>query len=204
MENTKPPPTQQAAPAPPEAPTLSKETNSAVVEEAQPTDREREISATTTAGAPNEFFKKKLPNGVELNIPSSGIEANLLVFLEHKGKPTERVTWFYFDRLQFETGKTTLQVSSREQLQYIAHILAAYPSVKAIIGGYTDNVGNPGANKRLSKARANSVRRELMRIGVDASRLSAKGNGESRPVAANDAEEGRAKTRQIALGVIRK
>ena len=92
VENSEPPPTQQAAPAPPATPTPSKKTNSAVVEEAQPTDREREISATTTAGAPGEFFKKKLPNGVELNIPSSSIEANLLVFLEHRAKPTERVT----------------------------------------------------------------------------------------------------------------
>jgi Outer membrane protein and related peptidoglycan-associated (lipo)proteins len=202
--NTEPPSTQQVAPAPPATPTPSKETKSAVVEEAQPTDGKREISATTAAGAPGEFVKKKLPNGVELNIPSSGIEANLLVFLEQKAKPTERVTWFDFDRLQFETGKTTPQISSREQLQNIGHILAAYPSVKAIIGGYTDNVRYPGANKRLAKARADSVRRELMRMGVDASRLSAKGYGESHPVATNDAEEGRAKNRRISLGVIRK
>jgi outer membrane protein OmpA-like peptidoglycan-associated protein/sugar phosphate permease len=203
-ENTEPPPTQQIAPAPPAAPTLSKETNSAVVKEAPPTNREREISATTTAGAPGEFFKKKLPNGVELNIPSSGIEANLLVFLEQKAKPTERVTWFDFDRLQFETGKTTPQASSREQLQNIADILTAYPSAKVLIGDYTDKVGNPGASKRLSKARAASVRRELMRMGVDASRLNAKGYGDSHPLATNDTEDGRSKNRRISLGVIRK
>jgi soluble P-type ATPase len=117
---------QQAAPTPP------KEADSTAVKGAEPTTgREREGSVTTAAAATGEFFKKKLPNGVELNIPSSGIEANLLVFLENKAKP-ERVTWFDFDRLQFETGKTTPQVSSREQLQNIAYILAAYPSVKAI------------------------------------------------------------------------
>ena len=151
VEKTEPPPTQQAAPAPPAAVTPPKEADSTAVNGAEPTTgRERESSVTTTAAASGQFFKKKLPNGVELNILSSGIEANLLVCLENKAKP-ERVTWFDFDRLQFETGKTTPQVSSREQLQNIAHILAAYPSVKAMIGGYTDNVGNPGANKRLSK-----------------------------------------------------
>jgi outer membrane protein OmpA-like peptidoglycan-associated protein len=158
---------------------------------------------TTTAAAPGEFFKKKLPSGVELTIPSSGIEANLLVFLEDKAKP-ERVTWFDFDRLQFETGRATPQTSSREQLRNIAQILVAYPDVKATIGGYTDNVGNPGANKRLSKARADSVRRELTRMGVEASRVSAKGYGESHPIATNDTEEGRAKNRRISIGVTRK
>ncbi len=204
VEKTEPPPTQQAAPAPPAAVTPPKEADSTAVTGAEPTTgRERESSVTTTAAASGQFFKKKLPNGVELNILSSGIEANLLVFLENKAKP-ERVTWFDFDRLQFETGKTTPQVSSREQLQNIAHILAAYPSVKAMIGGYTDNVGNPGANKRLSKARADSVRRELTRMGVEASRISAKGYGESHPIATNDTEEGRAKNRRISLGVTQK
>jgi outer membrane protein OmpA-like peptidoglycan-associated protein len=203
-EKTEPPPTQQAAPAPPAAATPPKEADSTGVKGAEPTTgRERESSVTTTAAASGEFFKKKLPNGVELNILSSGIEANLLVFLENKAKP-ERVTWFDFDRLQFETGKTTPQVSSREQLQNIAHILAAYPSVKAMIGGYTDNVGNPGTNKRLSKARADSVRRELTRMGVEASRISAKGYGESHPIATNDTEEGHAQNRRISLGVTQK
>ena len=204
VEKAAPLPTQQAAPAPPAAPTPPKEANSTAVKGAEPTTgREREVSVTTTAAASGEFFKKKLPSGVALTISSSGIEANLLVFLEDKAKP-ERVTWFDFDRLQFETGKATPQVSSREQLRNIAYILAAYPGVKAMIGGYTDNVGNPGVNKRLSKARANSVRRELMRMGVEASRISAKGYGESHAIATNDTEVGRAKNRRISLGVTRK
>jgi Ca2+-transporting ATPase len=160
VERAAPLPTLQAAPAPPAAATPPKEADSTAVKGAEPTTgREREVSVTTTAAASGEFFKKKLPSGVELTISSSGIEANLLVFLEDKAKP-ERVTWFDFDRLQFETGKATPQVSSREQLRNIAYILAAYPGVKTMIGGYTDNVGNPGANKRLSKARADSVRRK--------------------------------------------
>jgi outer membrane protein OmpA-like peptidoglycan-associated protein len=131
------------------------------------------------------------------------MEANLLAFLEREAK-IEGVTWFDFDRLQFETGRTKPQAASREQLQNIAHILAAYPNVKATIGGYTDSVGARSANKRLSKARADTVMRELTRMGVDASRLNTKGYGESHPVATNDTEEGRAKNRRISLGVIRK
>jgi Ca2+-transporting ATPase len=166
--------------------------------------RNREVGATTTAGAPGEFLKKRLPNGVELTVPSSGVEARLLAFLETKAQLTEKTTWFDFDRLQFETGKATPRASSREQLQNIAQILAAYPNVKATIASYTDNIGDRGVNRRLSKARADSIRRELIRMGVDASRLRAKGYGESHPIATNDTEDGRTKNRRISLDVIRK
>ena len=114
------------------------------------------------------------------------------------------MTWFDFDRLRFDARRTTLQPSSGEQLQNIAKILVAYPSAKGIIGGHTDNVGKTDANRRLSKARANSVLRELTQMGVDASRLKAKGFGGDHPIAINDAEEGRAKNRRISLGVIQK
>jgi len=199
VEKPAPLPAQQATPTPRE------EANSAAMKQVDVTaGREREVNATTTtAAAPGELLKKKLPNGVELIFPNSGVEAKLLAFLEAEAKPTKRATWFDFDRLQFETGKATPQASSREQLQNIAHLLAAYPSVKVTIAGYTDELGNPGANRGLSQSRADSVRRELIRMGLAASRLGAKGYGESHPVATNDTEEGRAKNRRISLGVIR-
>lgn len=206
---------QETAPAPGEktatlpaaqaAPQRSEETNSAGIKEAELTaNSERGGSTTTPTSAPGGFLKKNLPNGVELTIQSSGIEAKLLAFLDGDAKPTKKATWFDFDRLQFETGKATLHPSSGEQLQNIAHILAAYPSVKAVIGGYTDNVGNPGANKRLSQARAHTVRLELIRMGIHASRLEAKGYGDSHAIATNETAEGREKNRRISLGVTRK
>jgi Cu+-exporting ATPase len=186
-------------------PTPPKETNVAETKKRDTgAGRNREVDATTTAGAPDEFLKKKLPNGVELTIPSSGVEAKLLAFLETKGQPSEKTPWFDFDRLQFETGEATPRASSREQLQNIAQILAAYPNVKATIASYTDNIGDSGVNRRLSKARADSIRRKLIKMGVDASRLRARGYGESHPIATNDTEDGRAKNRRISLDLIRK
>ena len=196
VERIEPPPAQQGAPTP------SKETKSAV-EEAQPSGREQETSTRTAAGGPPKFLSRKLPSGLILNVPSSGMEANLLAFLEREAK-IEGVTWFDFDRLQFETGKAKPQAAFQDQLKNIADILAAYPNVISMIGGYTDSVGARSANKRLSKARADSVMRELTRMGVDASRLNTKGYGESHPVATNDTEEGRTKNRRISLGVTRK
>jgi len=85
-------------------------------------------------------------------------------------------------------------------LQNIAHILAAYPGARATIAGHADGAGKPAVNRRLAKARANSIRRELVRMGVDPSRLSATGYGGNRP----GAEEGHAKNRPISLGVVKR
>lgn len=179
--------------------------NSAGLKEAKPrVGPNSAVGATTTAGAPIDYLKKKLPNGVELTIPGSSVEARLLEFLNARTTPTKKTTWFDFDHVLFEPGKATLQAASQDQLQNVAHILMAYPGVRALISGYTDNVGNPGANKRLSKARADTVRLELVKMGVEASRLTAKGYGDIHANTTNGTVEGRTQNRRISLGVNRK
>jgi outer membrane protein OmpA-like peptidoglycan-associated protein len=116
----------------------------------------------------------------------------------------DKTTWFDFDRLTFDTGKATLQDSSAEQLQNIALILKAYPRVKVKVGGYTDNTGDKEANLRLSQDRATNVMRELVRRGVDSSRLEAEGYGDEHPVADNSTPEGRQMNRRISLRVTAK
>lgn len=189
-ERTEPAPAEQAAPMPPFVPNSPKEMPG-----------EREATTKPTAEIPDDYFKKILSNGLELDVPKSGVEAKLLAFIEGEASPA-KVAWFDLDRLMFEKGKTTPLPSSREQLQNIAKILIAYPKVRAIIGGHTDSLGNAGANRTLSKARATFVLRELTQMRVDASRLRAKGYGGDHPIATNDTQEGRAKNRRISLGVI--
>jgi len=196
-----PAPMQQPRPAPPP-------TGQTVPKEAEPTsERPAETSLEQrepkTAGeAQDAYVKISLPSGVELSVSNGGVETKLFAFLENARKPAAKIVWFDFDRVSFGKSETAPQTSSREQLQNIARILSAYPRVKAIIGGHTDNFGNATANKRLSKARADIVLRELTQMGIAASRLEAKGYGGDSPIAANDAEEGRAKNRRISLGVI--
>src|SRR5580704_12052478 len=165
-------------------------------------------NAADTAGsavsALGDFFKTKLPNGVELNIPQFGIENKLLTFIQDTSKPVDDNTWFNFDRLLFDTGKSTLQPSSQEQLDNIANILKAYPNVHVKIGGYTDNTGDAAANVALSDARAKNVMDSLVASGVDPSRLESKGYGDQYPVGDNNTEEGRAQNRRIALLVTQK
>jgi outer membrane protein OmpA-like peptidoglycan-associated protein len=162
-------------------------------------------ATANAASALGEFFSKKLACGIELNIPSNGIEARLAAFIEDASKPVDKTTWFDFDRLTFETGKATLDMTkSEEQLKNIAEIMKCYPKVKLKVGGYTDNVGDPKANMTLSQERANNVKTALVGLGIDAKRMEAEGYGDQHPVASNDTEEGRSKNRRISCRVMEK
>lgn len=171
------------------ADTLAKETREAV---------------DSAAVALGNFFKFKLPNGIELNAPEFGIENKLNTWLMDNSKMVDKTTWFNFDRLLFDTGKATLRPESQEQLKNIVEILKAYPKVELKIGGYTDNVGDPAANLKLSDDRAKSVMNEIVKMGIATERLEAEGYGEQFPVASNDTEEGKALNRRIAVRVTKK
>lgn len=158
---------------------------------------------TMTSGAA-AMVRETLPGGVELNVPATGIEARLVRFIKDPAATVNDTTWFDFDRLLFETGSATLRPESQEQLRYVAQILQAYPNVRVRIGGYTDNTGDAAANVSLSQARAESVMRELVSLGVAPNRLDARGYGAEHPVADNATEEGRAQNRRIALRVLAK
>jgi outer membrane protein OmpA-like peptidoglycan-associated protein len=109
-----------------------------------------------------------------------------------------------FDSVRFDTGRATLKPQSHAELVAAATALKAQPNARVQIAGYTDNVGSPAANLKLSEARANTVRNELIGMGVDGDRLSAQGYGEANPVADNSTEAGRAMNRRISMLVIEK
>jgi outer membrane protein OmpA-like peptidoglycan-associated protein len=164
-----------------------------------------EVSAVTAAaGELGAFVKRELPGGLEINVPERGTESNLVAFIGDPTRPVDETTWFDFDRLNFETGSAELQATSREQLLNVAAILKAYPTVELEIGGYTDSTGSAAANLRLSEARADNVRKELISNGIEPDRLEAEGYGAAHPIADNSTADGRAKNRRISLRVTRK
>jgi OmpA-OmpF porin, OOP family len=150
------------------------------------------------------FVKASIPGGVDLNIPENGMESKLLAFIRDPNAQPSRETWFEFDRLNFDTGGDHLQLTSQEQLENIAKILRAYPNVHARVGGYTDAQGDPAANLKLSQDRANVVMAQLVSLGVDSTRLDAKGYGADHPVGDNSTIDGRQANRRIALRVTQK
>ena len=158
-------------------------------------------AVSDAAGELGALVKRELPGGLEINVPERGTESNLIAFIEDRTRPVDETTWFDFDRLSFETGSAELHPASREQLLNVAAVLKAYPSVELKIGGYTDNTGGNAANLRLSQARADNVRKELISSGIEPDRLEAEGYGSAHPVADNSSTEGRAKNRRISLRV---
>ena len=78
-------------------------------------------------------------------------------------------------------------------------LLQDNPDLKLRVEGHTDNVGAKAANQLLSQKRAQAVMGWLIANGIDASRLTAQGFGDSKPVGDNSTEDGRAKNRRVEL-----
>ncbi|SOD78905.1 sodium-translocating pyrophosphatase [Spirosoma fluviale] len=167
-------------------------------------DLEKSTAAENITVTDNVLKFKNDKTGVDLNLSGVGkIEEQLIEFI-NSDKAVDKETWFDFDKLTFETGKATLKPESQVQLGNVAQILKAYPTVKVKVGGYTDNTGVVASNLKLSQDRANSVRVELEKLGIDKDRLAAEGYGQEHPVASNDTEEGRAQNRRISMRVTEK
>ena len=101
----------------------------------------------------------------------------------------------------FDTGKYSLTPGAREKLAKVAGILLAYPGLNIAVGGYTDNVGGDGMNQTLSENRAGSVRDYLVKQGVGADSITARGFGNSLAVATNENAAGRQQNRRVELVV---
>lgn len=97
----------------------------------------------------------------------------------------------------FATGKAQITPELKQDIAQIADVLNEYPAYTVTIEGHTDNVGKAAINKKISKQRAEAVRAELIKEGVDANRVKAVGYGFERPIADNKTKEGRAKNRRI-------
>jgi OOP family OmpA-OmpF porin len=139
-----------------------------------------------------------------VTIPEGGVESRLLAFVQNPGTTLQKTTWFNIDQLKFDTGSAKVRPESETQLSNIAAILTNCPNVRMMIAGYTDNVGSPDANMRLSRNRANSVVSQLVSKGVAPDRLTAEGYGEENPIADNSTETGRTQNRRVALRVTEK
>ena len=101
----------------------------------------------------------------------------------------------------FDTGKYTLKPGAREKLAKIAGILLAYPGLTIEVDGHTDNVGGSDFNQKLSEQRAGAVRDYLVQQGVSGNAVSARGFGDTEPVASNQDPSGRQMNRRVELVV---
>ncbi|MFH1009730.1 MAG: OmpA family protein [bacterium] len=101
--------------------------------------------------------------------------------------------------ITFETGKATIKDESMPIIEQMVELMQANTDLIVEIQGHTDNVGKPEANKKLSEERAGAVKKALVDRGIVAERMSAVGFGDTKPVADNTTEEGRAQNRRVEL-----
>ena len=150
-------------------------------------------------------YESVLPTGYRVKAATSGIEAQLIAFIQDRKKKIDKTAWVDFDRLVFITESADIDFpSSESQLENLVEILKAYPAVKLKIGAFTD-AGPAARNKKLSTDRAQMVRTALIQMGVTPRRLDAEGFGAEHPVCpANDSEFCRAQNRRTAVQVTAK
>lgn len=72
-----------------------------------------------------------------------------------------------------------------------------HPELKFSVEGHTDSDGDDASNMKLSEVRANAILDRIVNLGIDGSRLTSKGYGESKPMTGNDSPEGKAQNRRV-------
>ena len=106
---------------------------------------------------------------------------------------------FVLKGVNFETNSDVLTSDATRVLDEVAQTLAQWPEVKIEVAGHTDSQGSDNYNLGLSGRRAESVMKYLGTKGVAASRMTARGYGESQPIADNGTADGRAENRRVEL-----
>ncbi len=153
-------------------------------------------SCSRQVGAQTETLN--LPCGTTIQVVQGGFDSSVAKFMMNGSDLPKHFT---FDHLNFDTNSTQVTPDSNATISNLIATVKCFPAMQVALVGYTDDTGDPAANKKLSLDRATAVKTMLVQGGVDGSRISTDGEGQDKPVASNDTDEGRAKNRRTELTV---
>lgn len=161
--------------------------------------KELETPKTTTDASRSALQKESESTTFEEKEPT---RKNVAV--EELGGDHKAGTKAVLGNIYFDFGTSNLTNSSETILEKLYNSMQENSNLKIEIGGHTDNIGNAQSNLRISLNRANAVKIWLLKKGVSADRLQAKGYGESQPLASNDDEvNGRELNRRIEIVILK-
>ncbi len=107
------------------------------------------------------------------------------------------------EQIQFKTASASIRKQSNYILEAVVKVLREHDDItKVRIEGHTDTRGKPAANKSLSKRRAASVVKWLVKHGIKKARLSSEGFGQERPIATNLTDDGRQQNRRVEFHIV--
>jgi len=105
------------------------------------------------------------------------------------------------DSSSFALNSAELKPESKAMLAELVAFMMEFPQSTVEVVGYTDSSGAASYNQKLSERRAQSVADALEEQGIDASRISARGEGENNPIASNETQQGREQNRRVEIMV---
>jgi len=120
-----------------------------------------------------------------------------------QAKETDRGLVLTLGSILFEVNRAELTSAGESAVARLASFLKKQQERKVVVEGHTDSTGSDAYNQTLSQRRAEAVRQLLLGQGIEAQRVSAKGLGESQPVASNDSRLGRQQNRRVEVVVLK-
>lgn len=130
---------------------------------------------------------EKTEEGFVVNVPMQPIDSGTEIVLEN---------------IFFDVDKWDLKPASIAELEKLKDFLTKNATLKVELGGHTDSDGDDAHNMKLSNNRAKAVKDWLIEHGIEASRLTHKGYGETQPVVPNDTPENKAKNRRTVVKIL--
>ncbi len=136
------------------------------------------------------------------NIDLTNIDTSSVINEDIVLKPVEIGSQIVLHNIFFEFDKADLLPESIGELNRLYQVMKENPNIKVEIAGHTDSVGTAQYNKKLSLERAEAVKQWLIDKGIEPSRIKALGFGETKPIADNSTDEGRAKNRRVTFTIV--